>query len=108
MGTFEELRIQKTLKDRGTSRARKYTDLFVGRSGVWELFKYELVMFCSWVPGAIGLLARNAVFPLVLGKVGKSVGFGRNVALRHPHRIRIGDNVVIEWQHMSSPNRSSL
>ena len=36
------------------------------------------------------------LYPLLLGEVGKNVTFGQNVILRHPHKIKIGDNVVID------------
>jgi acetyltransferase-like isoleucine patch superfamily enzyme len=59
--------------------------------------KYEAVIVCSqWVPGALGLLLRKYLFPLVLGSCGRNVVFGRDVTLRHPHKIHVGDNVVID------------
>jgi acetyltransferase-like isoleucine patch superfamily enzyme len=36
------------------------------------------------------------LYPLVLGRVGRNVVFGVNVTIRHPHKIAIGDNVVID------------
>ena len=49
-----------------------------------------------WVPGALGLVLRSKIYPLILGSVGRNVVFGVNVTLRHPHKIHIGDNVVID------------
>ncbi len=75
----------------------KYQDLIVGRRGWWPLIKYELVLLLSsWVPGALGLLLRSKLYPLLLGSVGKGVIFGANVTLRHPHKIHIGDHTVID------------
>jgi acetyltransferase-like isoleucine patch superfamily enzyme len=48
------------------------------------------------VPGALGLWLRSRLYPLLLGECGRNVVFGQNVVLRHPHRIRIGSNVVID------------
>jgi acetyltransferase-like isoleucine patch superfamily enzyme len=48
------------------------------------------------VPGALGLLLRKTLYPLLLGSCGRNVVFGQNVVLRHPHKIRIADNVVID------------
>ena len=48
------------------------------------------------VPGALGLALRKTLFPSLLGACGRNVVFGQNVVLRHPHKIRIGDNVVID------------
>jgi acetyltransferase-like isoleucine patch superfamily enzyme len=75
----------------------KYRDLVVGRPGLGPLVAYELVMLLSsWVPGALGLFLRSKLYPLVVGSVGRNVVFGVNVTLRHPHKIAIGDNVVID------------
>ena len=89
--------IQQELFDERRSKSDKYRDLFVGRPGWWALVKYELaVVLASWVPGAIGFVLRTRLYPLVLGSSGRNVIFGINVTLRHPHKIHIGDNVVID------------
>ncbi len=89
--------IQQELFDENRSKADKYRELFVGQPGAWALVKYELAMaLASWVPGAVGLLLRAKLYPLVLGSVGRNVVFGVSVTLRHPHKIHIGDNVVID------------
>jgi acetyltransferase-like isoleucine patch superfamily enzyme len=36
------------------------------------------------------------MYPWLLGACGRGVVFGQHVTLRHPHRIRIGDDVVID------------
>lgn len=89
--------IQRELFDEGKSKVGKYRDLVIGRPGLAPLVAYELVTLCSaWVPGALGLFLRSKLYPLVLGSVGRNVVFGVNVTLRHPHKIAIGDNVVID------------
>jgi len=88
---------QKELLDRERSLSAKYRRLFVGRKGLWFLLKYEFVnLFVAPVPGALGLALRRIFFPRVLKKVGRGVVFGRNITLRHPHKISIGDNAVID------------
>ena len=88
---------QKELLDGRRSAASKYRDLFVGRKGLWALLKYEFItLFVAPVPGALGLALRRIFFPRILGGAGRGVVFGRNVTLRHPHKIRIGDNTVID------------
>ena len=83
----------------GRSRRERYADLVVGRPGFWPLVKYEVVLLLSaWVPGALGLFLRSTLYPLILGRVGRNVAFGCNVVLRHPHKIEIDDNVVIDDQ----------
>lgn len=89
--------IQRELFDERKSKVDKYRDLVIGRPGVGPLIAYELVMLtCSWLPGALGLFLRAKLYPLVLGTVGRNVVFGNNITIRHPHKIHIGDNVVID------------
>jgi acetyltransferase-like isoleucine patch superfamily enzyme len=69
----------------------------VGKGQLGALLKYELiVMFTQSWPGAIGLALRKALYPLLLGSCGRNVVFGQHVVLRHPHKIHIADNVVID------------
>lgn len=80
----------------GSARA-KYGRLVVGRPGWAALLKYELVVLLTQaVPGALGLALRQRGYRWLLGRCGRNVVFGQNVTLRHPHRIAIGDNVVID------------
>lgn len=91
--------IQQELFDGRRSSVDKYRDLVIGRPGLWPLVAYELVMLlASWVPGALGLALRARLYPLILGSVGRNVVFGAHVTIRHPHKIRIGSNVVIDDQ----------
>jgi acetyltransferase-like isoleucine patch superfamily enzyme len=90
-------RAQDQLFSEGRSPREKYSSLVVGRPGWGALLQYELVQLLSqYVPGALGLALRRALFPLLLGGCGRNVIFGQNVVLRHPHKIRIADNVVID------------
>jgi acetyltransferase-like isoleucine patch superfamily enzyme len=89
--------IQDELFNERRSKGDKYRELFIGRPGLWALITYELVvMVASQAPGALGLFLRSKMYPLLLGSVGRNVVFGVNVSLRHPHKIHIGDNVVID------------
>jgi acetyltransferase-like isoleucine patch superfamily enzyme len=89
--------IQQELFDERKSKVGKYRDLVIGRPGIGALVTYELVtLLSSWVPGALGLFLRSKLYPLILGRVGRNVVFGANVTIRHPHKIAIGDNVVID------------
>lgn len=89
--------IQKELFDEKRSKRARYAELVVGKSDLWSLLKYELIItLCSARPGALGLWMRSKLYPLLLGSVGRNVTFGVNVTLRHPHKIRLGDNVVID------------
>jgi acetyltransferase-like isoleucine patch superfamily enzyme len=90
-------RAQDELFAADSSARQKYARLVVGRDGWGALLLYELVQLASqWVPGALGLALRKALYPRLLGACGRHVVFGQHVTLRHPHKIRIGDNVVID------------
>src|SRR5207249_7939727 len=90
-------RAQDQLFEAGTSARDKYAALVVGRRGLASLLKYELVVVLTqaW-PGAIGLVLRRAFYPWLLGSCGRNVIFGQNVVVRHPHKIHVGDNVMID------------
>ena len=97
MAVNEIPRVQDALSSTQTSARDKYAALIVGQPGWEALLKYELVVMLSQsVPGAVGLVLRKSLYPLLLGACGRNVVFGQNVVLRHPHKIRIGDNVVID------------
>jgi acetyltransferase-like isoleucine patch superfamily enzyme len=89
-------RAQDQLFARGGALS-KYRALIVGRPGFGALVAYETVaLIAQAVPGALGLLLRKICYPWLLGSCGRNVIFGQNVVLRHPHKIHIGDNVVVD------------
>ena len=88
---------QQELADVKSSKFQRYAELVIGKPGLAAIALYELVMLLSaWVPGALGFLLRSKLYPLLLGACGSNVTFGQNVVLRHPHKIRIGSNVVVD------------
>jgi acetyltransferase-like isoleucine patch superfamily enzyme len=90
-------RAQDQLFDERTSARAKYETLVVGRRGWGALLKHELVTLASQgVPGALGFALRKALYPALLAAAGRGVVFGQNVVLRHPGKIRIGRDVVID------------
>jgi acetyltransferase-like isoleucine patch superfamily enzyme len=90
-------RAQDEIFDRRRSARQKYSDLVVGRAGWGALLKHEAVtMLSQHVPGALGLALRKTLYPILLGRCGRNVIFGQNVVLRHPHKIEIGDDVVVD------------
>jgi acetyltransferase-like isoleucine patch superfamily enzyme len=89
--------IQTQLSDPGRSSRAKYSALVVGRPGLGALLQYELIVTIAQPrAGALGLLLRKILYPKLLGSCGRNVVFGQNVVLRHPHKIHIGSNVVID------------
>ena len=95
MEAQETVEIQKELFGRG-GKLGKYRDLVVGRKGLFSLLVYEFVNLFSRTPGGFGLFLRSKLFRLIIGQMGKNVTFGVGVVLRHPHKVHIGDNVVID------------
>jgi acetyltransferase-like isoleucine patch superfamily enzyme len=90
-------RAQDQLFAPGMSARQKYAALIVGKPGFASLIGYELIVTLTQsVPGALGLALRKLFYPMLLGSCGRNVVFGSNVALRHPHKIHIADNVVID------------
>ena len=90
-------RAQDQLFAPGTTGREKYSALIVGRPGLAALLKYELVVGIAQArTGALGLALRKALYPVLLGSCGRNVVFGQNVVLRHPHKIHIGSNVVVD------------
>lgn len=79
------------------SKLGKYSDLIVGKKGIFALLKYELItsLFSSF-PGALGILLRGIFYRLLFKRVGRNVNFGKNITIRHPNKIIIGDNVIID------------
>jgi acetyltransferase-like isoleucine patch superfamily enzyme len=83
--------------NRKESAFKKYIDLFVGKRNVWQVVKYEIIVFLfSWIPGALGFFLRKIFYPTILNKVEKGVVFGHHITLRHPHLITIGENSYID------------
>jgi acetyltransferase-like isoleucine patch superfamily enzyme len=90
-------RAQDQLFNPRQSARAKYAALVVGRPGWSALVRHEIVTLLSQpVPGALGFALRKMLYPALLGSCGRNVIFGQNVVLRHPHKIRIGDNVVVD------------
>jgi acetyltransferase-like isoleucine patch superfamily enzyme len=88
---------QDALTGSGNSKLQKYQALVVGEKGIWSLIKYELVtLFSSWIPGALGLLLRSKLYPALLGSTGRGVLFGSNVVLRHPGKLRLKSNIIMD------------
>lgn len=91
------LDIREHLVRSEASAADKYRALVIGQAGWWAVLRYEMiVLLCASTPGALGLVLRRRLYPCLLGRCGRNVVFGANVVLRHPHKIFVGDNVVID------------
>ncbi len=89
--------IHKELLDERRSAIQKYIDLFVGKRNLLSFFKYELLtLLFSPIPGALGFVLRRFFFRSLFGRTGRGTIFGRHLTLRHPHKIKIGANCVLD------------
>lgn len=96
-GPRRPVAIQEALASPRLSPVAKYQDLVVGSRSLARLVLHEtVILFTSWVPGALGLVLRRMAYPWLLGAVGRNVTFGCGVVLRHPAKVRLGDDVVVD------------
>ena len=93
----QEFKIQDSISKIRKSKVQKYMALVIGSDKYLDLLKYELIiLLTSIVPGALGVFLRSMFYPMLLGSVGRGTVFGANVVLRHPKKIHLGKNVVID------------
>ncbi len=93
---IEKDRIVQKLSSEG-SALRKYQTFFVGRTGLWALLRYELtITLAAGMRGALGYVLRKKLYPGLFASAGRGVNFGRNLSLRCPNRISIGEDVAID------------
>lgn len=71
--------------------------MVIGQPSLWSLVKHEVVvtLFGS-LPGALGFFLRKLFYPPLFGASGRGVIWGRNLVIRHGHKIVLGDHVVID------------
>jgi acetyltransferase-like isoleucine patch superfamily enzyme len=94
---LKKFKIERVKNCAPASRFDRYAELVIGRKGFAPLLRYELVTgLVSCLPGAFGMVARARLYPYILGHVGRNVIFGKNILFRHPHKIHVGDNCVID------------
>lgn len=89
--------LHNKLFDPKKSSSQLYKEMTVGDRGWGSWLYYELViLFFGLLPGALGLALRRVFFKPLFQDVGRNVIFGRNLNLRQPHKIKIGDNVIVD------------
>ena len=88
--------VQDALQDGSSGALSKYRRLVVGNVGFLGFLKYEWItsLFGSW-PGAVGFGLRGLFYPSLFRSCGRKVVFGRNLTIRHPDRISLGNRVVL-------------
>lgn len=81
----------------GGSALKKYQTFFVGSPSFAAFLYYEFVMFfASGTRGALGFALRKSLFPKLFGRTGRGANFGRDISLRCPPNMTIGENVTID------------
>lgn len=89
-------RIVEALSGEG-SALKKYQTFFIGRPGLGPLLRYEMtMMLAAGTRGALGYLLRKKLYPGLFARAGRGMNFGRDIALRCPGRMSLGDNVTID------------
>ena len=79
------------------SPLKVYRELTIGETGFLKFLYYELItFFVGPLPGGIGFYLRKKFYPKLFKKVGRGLILGRNVVIRHPQNIIIGDFVTID------------
>ena len=103
MASFEQERsiekdsVIRKLSSEEQSALKKYQTFFLGSDSLGYMAKYELLtMLFGPLPGALGLFLRKQFYPGLFKHVGSGVAWGRNITLRHPGNIWIGDRVAID------------
>lgn len=74
-----------------------YRALNYGDRGMGTIIKAELLtLLIGSMPGALGLILRKWFYPGFFKQCGRGVIFGRNLTLRHAHKISLGDRVIVD------------
>ena len=89
--------IRKKLEGARKSPIKAYIEMTVGDVSYMQFLKYEmLTSLLGPIPGGIGFFMRKQFYPVLFKKVGKGLIIGRNITIRHPDKIMLGNNVTID------------
>lgn len=93
----QEKFIRNALAEGKNSPLKTYRKLTVGEGGFGKFVLYEiLTMLLGSMPGGLGFYLRKKLYRFLFKKVGRGLIIGRNVSLRHPGRVELGDNVTLD------------
>ncbi len=90
--------IRSKLEKSQNSPLKAYKELTVGeKTSNKKFIYYELsTMLFGPMPGGLGFLLRKKFYSKLFKKTGKGLIIGRNVVIRNPENIEIGDFVTID------------
>lgn len=88
--------LQDTIFANSESWINRYRRLVCGDAGNGFLIKIELITgLVGGLPGALGFALRKYLYKYIIKKMGSGVIFGRNISIRFPQNIHIGNNCLI-------------
>jgi len=89
--------LHRKLFDTRKSASSKYREMYLGNLSFPGTIYYELVVLLfTQVPGAAGFFLRKKFFGALFKNVGRNVIFGKNITIRHPRKISLGSNVIVD------------
>ncbi len=80
---------------KGGSALKRYQNVIVGNNSWRSLLYFEFCIWLAGIPGALGIFLRKIFWPRLFGSCGRGALFSSHIILRHPHRIHLGDNVIV-------------
>lgn len=93
----KESNIRQKLASATASPLKAYQTLTFGKQSVSAFLIYEfLTSVLGPFPGGLGFYLRKLFYPRLFKHFGRGVIIGRNVVLRHPHHISLGNNVTVD------------
>jgi len=85
------------LNEESLSTLTKYQDEVVGKRGKVALVYHEIVVSCFGnFPGGFGYVLRSIFYKRLLRLMGKGVILGKDINLRCPNRIQLGNRVAAD------------
>lgn len=89
--------LHRMLHDTGTSSIARYRDKVWGDVGWSRVLAGELMTgILAGLPGGLGYFCRQRFYRSLFRNMGREVILGRNIVLRHPGRIALGDETAID------------
>jgi acetyltransferase-like isoleucine patch superfamily enzyme len=89
--------IRDKLSQSHSSPLKAYKELTIGDIKFSKFLYYEIVTsLFGPMPGGLGFFLRKKFYPRLFKKVGRGLIIGRNVVIRHPQKIELGDFVTID------------
>lgn len=94
---MENQEAQFKIKGQKSGGFNAYRQLVYGEQPLRKLILGELLtLLIGGIPGALGIVLRAKLYPFLFAQTGKGVIFGRRLTLRHTHKIRLGDHVILD------------